>query len=348
MIDYTNCNIKQVAVHRIGNKTNGEDLHLSKTNLDISDGELRELLIQYFLKPFPDPEFYNFTSSNNDFELNPLFKYVTDIFDSSNSFHTNSINIARHLFENSLHQNIKSGDLFVAKFVDILINNRSTDVVGIFKSENIHSFLKLDQTTDDFIIEYDDGINIDKLDKGCLIFNSGKSEGYRICIVDKSNKSSEARYWRDTFLNLKPCNDNYHQTTQFLDIARNYITKQYSEEFKVDKTDKIDLLNRSVHYFKNHESFKSEEFESDVLYDENVIKSFRSYKSIHNGTNDIYVDDEFGISPNAVKKQNRVFKSVLKLDKNFHIYIHGDKRMIEKGVERDGRKYYKIFYDIEK
>jgi hypothetical protein len=48
-----------------------------------------------------------------------------------------------------------------------------------------------------------------------------------------------------------------------------------------------------------------------------------------------------------VKKQSRVFKSVLKLDRNFHIYIHGDKDLIERGVEKDGRKYYKIYYREE-
>jgi hypothetical protein len=49
----------------------------------------------------------------------------------------------------------------------------------------------------------------------------------------------------------------------------------------------------------------------------------------------------------AVKKQQRIYKSVLKLDKNFHIYIHGNTDLIEKGVDMDGRKYYKIYYQEE-
>jgi len=57
--------------------------------------------------------------------------------------------------------------------------------------------------------------------------------------------------------------------------------------------------------------------------------------------------DNFEISAQAVKKQSKIFKSVLKLDKNFHIYIHGDKELIEKGVEKDGRKFYKIYYKEE-
>ena len=55
--------------------------------------------------------------------------------------------------------------------------------------------------------------------------------------------------------------------------------------------------------------------------------------------------DNFKISSQAVKKQSRIFKSVLKLDRNFDIYIHGDKNLIEKGTEKDGRKYYKIYWN---
>jgi hypothetical protein len=59
------------------------------------------------------------------------------------------------------------------------------------------------------------------------------------------------------------------------------------------------------------------------------------------------MNESFDISPQAVKKQARIFKSVLKLDKNFHIYIHGDRELIEQGVEKDGRKFYKIYFTEE-
>ena len=40
--------------------------------------------------------------------------------------------------------------------------------------------------------------------------------------------------------------------------------------------------------------------------------------------------------------------SVLKLDKNFHIYIHGDKKLIEKGFD-DGKamSFYKVYFKEE-
>lgn len=347
MIDYTNCNIERLSVHRVGNKTNGEELRCSKNPLEISDLNLRELLISYFLKPFTTPEFYNFTFSNGDFNLNPIFNFASSIFEDPTSVHNSSVNIAKQLFEVYIHPNIKPGDLFVVKFSNIHLEGSNTETLGIFKSENRHSFLKLDNQTDEFHLTYEDGINIDKLDKGCLIFNVDKEEGFKVCIVDKSNKSIEAQYWKDTFLHLKPCNDNYHSTREFLNITKQYLTTQVSEDFEIHKADKIDLLNKSVEYFKSHDSFDKEEFENDVFNNNELIESFRNFDGQYRENNDISIQDNFEISSQAVKKQSRGFKSVLKLDKNFHIYIHGDKNKIEQGIESDGRKFYKIYYTHE-
>jgi hypothetical protein len=71
------------------------------------------------------------------------------------------------------------------------------------------------------------------------------------------------------------------------------------------------------------------------------------YKADYEQRYDTEIGDQFGISGAAVKKQARIYKSVLKLDRNFHIYIHGNSELIEKGVDDDGRKYYKIYYQEE-
>jgi hypothetical protein len=84
-----------------------------------------------------------------------------------------------------------------------------------------------------------------------------------------------------------------------------------------------------------------------VFQDKEVIKSFRKFDELYQEDNEVEFPQNFEISATAVKKQARIFKSVLKLDKNFHIYIHGNKELIEQGVEKDGRKFYKIYYKEE-
>jgi hypothetical protein len=242
---------------------------------------------------------------------------------------------------------IKSGELQIAYFTGCAINGKIVDAVGFFKSENKETFLKVLTSKVGFDLESEKGIAVRKLDKGCLIFNTKAKDGYLVSVVDNTNRGEEAQYWKEEFLGVQPIANEYHQTNKFLGIAKNFVTKQLDEEFEVSKADKIDLLNRSVEYFKTHETFDKKEFEQEVFQDSGIIKSFRNFDNSYRQENEIEITDNFDISPQAVKKQARVFKSVLKLDKNFHIYIHGNREMIEQGVEKDGRKYYKIYYNEE-
>ena len=58
--------------------------------------------------------------------------------------------------------------------------------------------------------------------------------------------------------------------------------------------------------------------------------------------------DSFTISTDAAKQAKKVFKSVIKLDKNFHLYIHGGRDRVEKGYDDDrGLNYYKLYFDAE-
>jgi hypothetical protein len=346
--DFSNTKIKNCIVHHVGNRTNGEELFLSKNTLTIEDQRLHELLLKFFLSPFQNLELFSFTFSNEEFQLNPVYNYACDIFNSPASFLKKSKDLAKLLYETSNHPQIKAGDLFIVRLKDVQWNNQTCEALGIFKSENRQDFLQLEKNENEFILNTEDGINPDKLDKGCLIFNLEAETGLRVAIIDKANKSSEAQFWRETFLNIKPCRDEYHYTKEFLNIARDYVTKQLHEDFEVNKADQIDLLNKSVEYFKKHENFDKNEFEKEVFQDKGVIKSFREFDQSYREVNEIEIEDQFEISPQAVKKQNRIFKSVLKLDKNFHVYIHGDRELIEHGVDKDGRKFYKIYYEEER
>jgi hypothetical protein len=348
-MDHTNSNIEQVSVHQVGNKANQEPLKLSKSPLDISDDKLRELLTRYFLPPFSSREYHSFTFTNGDFKLNPIYVYTNAIFDDPKSFQDNSINIAKHLYEVSTHPQIKPGDLFIVFFSGIVIDGRSVDAIGIFKSETYHAFLKLSSDKSTFTLNYDDGINIEKLDKGCLIFNLEQDSGYKLCIVDKTSKGPDAAFWTDNFLMVRQVSDNFHFTKNLLSAAKDFITNRLPSEFEVQRTDQIDYLQKSVSYFKDNETFNIKDFEEKVFEDSNIISSFRKFGSAYLDQNDIEIADTFDISPQAVKKQERIFKSVLKLDKNFHVYIHGNTDLIEKGYDsRKGKSFYKIYFDEEK
>src|SRR5690606_33864102 len=183
-----------------------------------------------------------------------------------------------------------------------------------------------------------------KPDKACLILFT--DEPYTLLIIDSN--PNETDYWQHDFIKHKPKNDDINRTNNFLTLTRNFITTQAPEDFELTKADQIDFLNRSVDYFKSRETFHKQEFEEEVFGDPNVIESFRRFDQTHRNENGVDLPDDFDIAPQAVKKQARVFKSVLKLDKNFHIYIHGNREWIEQGIDERGRKYYKIYYEEER
>jgi hypothetical protein len=342
-LDFTEIELRQLVTHHIGNKLRDEKYFLSSEYTIIED-ETKVFLLKYFISSLKAEEFYSFTHSVK-LELNSIFSIIENIFSSPRKFIPNSQSIAKLLYEQSMHPKIKKGELNIAYFSNVTLDDEVIDAIGIFKSETNVPFLKIKSEKTKFNINHEFGFEVKGMDKGCIVFNTDKQNGYKILIAD--NKSGETQYWKDDFLKVRPCSDDYHQTKDFMNITKDFVTNQLSEEFEVSKADKIDLLNRSVDYFKRHDDFDKKHFEKEVFQDSDIIKSFRKFDSAFREENDIDLNDNFEISQQAVKKQAKAFKSVLKLDKNFHIYIHGDKEMIEQGVERDGRKYYKIYYKNE-
>lgn len=346
MIDYTQSNVHKVVIHNVGNKYQDEHLSLSKNEIELKDVLIRELLIKYFITPFKSELYYNFIHDIN-LSMNEVFVCVNQIFENPNSLYEQSIHLAKHLYNKSEHPNIKGGEFYVVYFKDCIINNEKTDVIGLFKSENKDTFLKVYSLEDSFEIESQQGININKLDKGCLIFNIDKENGYTIAIVDNTNKT-EAHYWIDDFLQVRQRQDEYYNTQNVMSMYKTFVTKELPQQFEVTKADQAELINESVKFFKGKEEFDFEDFGNEVLKQPEVIQSFNDFSNKYQQERDIEIADNFTISDAAVKKQSRAFKSVIKLDKNFHIYVHGNNQYIKKGYdETTGMHYYQLFFKEE-
>ncbi|MCD6012783.1 MAG: hypothetical protein K0Q79_2645 [Flavipsychrobacter sp.] len=348
MLQLDRASLTKIIVHRIGNKTADEGYKFSEHTIDLAqNADMAPVLLSYFLKPFVNVPLYNFTHVNR-LNQNEVYNIAADVFGNPRGFVKSSKELGRLLYECSVHPKVKDGELYVAYFKGCHYENKEVDAIGIFKSENKDTFLKPDFDGSDYRISSEEGTNINKLDKGCIIVNTQHDKGYVVAVIDNISRGNEAQYWKDEFLNLRPANDNYHFTHNYLDTCKNFVTTQLEQEYEVTKTDKIDYLNRTVDYFKGNETFEEDGFLESVFGDKEVIKSFKKFKDVYASEAGLELDTEFDISSQAVKKQNRVFKSVLKLDKNFHVYIHGDKSLIEKGYDAKlGKSYYKIYFDEE-
>lgn len=337
------------SVHLVGNKNNDERLILTKKPIDLQNEELSSILNRFFTDQFNGKEELFKFSHGSDLALNEIFSHATDIFDNPNSFHFNSVKIANFLYEKTLHPKIKSGELYLGYLKDCIVEGDVVDAICIFKCESKTTFLTVEQEGNELNVSYNlSGVNIEKTDKACIIFNVNKDNGYKVCLTDNTNKSGDTQYWKEAFLHVENIENSYHQTDSMIGFYKNFINEEFTNKGSFSSTDKIALINRSIDYFKQEDVFQIDDFSKKVLQKPQLIDSFKSFRE--KPTNDSFkIENEFSISNTAFKKQSRKLKSVLKLDDNFHIYIHGDKELIEQGVdEKTGRKFYKIYYDMEK
>jgi hypothetical protein len=338
--------IQSIALHNVGNKLNDEGIRFSKTVL-WTDENINNLLMTYFLSPFKSSEYYNLYHES-DVNLNEVYSYVSTIFDNPDSLFEQSVNLAKHLYEQSIHPKVKGGELYVVYFRDCIVDGETVDAIGLFKSETKETFLKVYPQHEGFSIESEAGINIHKLDKGCLIFNTEREKGYLVSVVDNLNKGGEAQYWIDHFLHVMVRNDEYNQTKNVLNMCKSFVIEKFPEQFEVSKADQAEMLNKSVKFFKENENFDMDEFATEVMQAPEMISSFKSYKTEFEVEHDVQLNDNFDISSAAVKKQSKFFKSIIKLDKNFHIYVHGESQNIVKGYDEEkGMSYYQLFFKEE-
>lgn len=333
--------IETISVHKVGNKMLDNTLILSEYPALVEQQAL-PFLENYFTRHFKYDEIFNFS----DLQTNEVFKAITTIFESPEKAHGVSEQLAQRLFDCSEHPKIKSGEFYLVYFDKIEYRNEIVQAVGLFKTEEREQFLKVYPKSESYTLEMQEGFSLKRIDKGCLIYNIDKEIGYHVVMIDKAN-SGEVPFWADDFLGLVQMKNAYFSTENIMTMYRNFVSEQLPKDFEVNPIDQADLLSRTMDYFKQNEKFNQENFNATVLRSDDLIDSLEEYKQQFENDYEMEIGDEFGINANAVKKQNRFYKSIIKLDKNFHIYVHGDREKISRESDSKG-KYYKIYFEEEK
>tara|TARA_B110000902_G_scaffold74462_1_gene88068 strand:- start:246 stop:1238 length:993 start_codon:yes stop_codon:yes gene_type:complete len=330
----------------VGNSFNEELLTLGNTKLEYSD-EVEEDLLTYFLSSFKENEYYRFHHESH-INLNEVFAYAEAIFTNPEDIVAHSKSMAKHLYEQGNHPKIKGGEFYVALIKDVLLDGEPVDAIGLFKSEVKDTFLGIQNNDGNFTVNSQEGIHIKKLDKGAIIFNTEKEKGYTVSVIDNTNKGGDAKFWFDHFLHVKQREDAYYQTETVMKIAKDFITKELPKEFAADKADQAEMLNKSADYFKEQEQFDLSEFANVVLQQPDIVDNFQDFSTSYQRERAVSIPENFNLNETAVNKKKGVFKSVIKLDKNFSVYVHGDRNKIERGEDENGRKFYTLWFDEEK
>ncbi|MFS4416777.1 nucleoid-associated protein [Maribacter sp. 2307ULW6-5] len=345
MLNLYSAQIEHISIHRVGNKSKGETIFLSEAELTLND-ETNGLLKEYFFKPFREKEENYFSLANEvDVAFNELHKIASEIFLDPSSTHSNSKKIAAHLFEQSNHPHIKSGEVYVAHLTNIVLDNKKVDAVGIFKSELKHDFLQFQEKGNNLDLVVQQGININKLDKGCLIFNVEKEAGYKVLSVD-SNRY-DTKYWLEHFLAVEALSDDNFKTKNYLKFCQDFAKEVVLPA--EDKQQEVLFMNRAVNHFAKNNAFEESHFLNEVMENPELIPEFKHYKVEKGPKYSIQDVSNFDIANKAVSDARKKIKNVINLDTNIQIkmdFINPEsaEKFVEKGWDEERQMYYYLVY----
>jgi len=372
MLDLFNTQIESLSIHQVGNMQKGENLFLSQQPYALND-QITSVLKEYFLKPFREKEenymrFVNETS----LEFNEMFGIAYEVFTNPSTIHTHSLRIAQLLYEQSNHPHIKSGELYVAYLTHITLDNTKVEAIGIFKSEMKQNFLQFEQEQSQLEILLEEGVNVNRLDKGCLIFNVNEEGGYKILSVD-SNRY-DTKYWTEQFLGIDVLADDAFFTKKYLKMCQDFAKEVVLPT--EGKQEEILFMNRAVNHFAKNDEFEETHFLNEVLGDKVFKKEFDAHEddedqSPKEGYMDLipefhnfketkgkkyYIEDvsSFPIVNKAVSDMRKKIKNIIDLDTNVQIrmdFINPEsaEKFVEKGWDEErGMFYYLIYFNEEK
>lgn len=345
MINLFNTHIDSLSIHRVGNKSRNEAIFLSEQTYGLND-EIMPLLKEFFFKPFRDKEenYYQF-AHDVDLEYNEMFNLATEIFTNPSNVHAISKKITQHLYEQSNHPHIKNGEVYVAYLSNVSIDNKPCDAVGIFKSEIKSDFLQFEEKETQLEMILQQGINLQRLDKGCLIFNYKKEEGYKILTVD-SNRY-DARYWLEHFLSVDAFQDENFMTKKYLKFCQDFAKDVVLPA--EDKKEEVMFMNRAVNHFAKNDNFEESLFLNEVIDNPDLISEFKNYKVDKGEKYSIEDLTNFPIANAAVTDARRKMKNVIELDTNIQIKLdfinpESAEKYVEKGWDEEKQMYYYLVY----
>lgn len=330
-------NIKAAVVQRVGNKSNDDGVAFSDSLCQMEGVEEHLLSLINASFKFDDwKQFYYI----DGLEMNPAYRFVTKIFEDENNLVKQSNNLARHLYEQSIHPNIKIGEFYVVLLDGCVIDGVETNAVGLFKSEVMETVLTVKMEHNHLVLSPQMGMSLKKLEKGCIIFNVEKEQGYKLAVVDNTNPKSDAHYWADNFLHVKDCNDDYHQTVKLMDMCTGFV-QQLKEQSEVDS---VIAAKKTAELLKTGETVQVDDLADLLCQNEEQKQAFGIYRQSFEEEYGSFAD-EISVVSKAASRKPVSRMNVLKLGNDFEVKVLNPDADIESGVdELSGKRFYTLYY----
>ena len=350
-IRFTSATATGLVLAKVGHPQRDEPLQTSKEVFKIEEKD-QEPLSAIFLKPFKNLTAHRF-SHHSSLDQHEMNAYAAAIFASDDGLLEKGCDIAKRLYAKSNHPNIKSGDLCISLIKNIDIDGELTQGLCILKSESVVPFLSISTRDGDLELHTEQGINPEKIDKGCLILNHLASKGYYVLTFDRTG--SDSRFWVRDFLGVVPITDSPFLTNKYANMAVAFMEKEKkAKPVAADDTPPWDTSNAArdaITYFEEKEKFSLQEFEEEVLKTPEAKAKFAEHRSQIEQEQGHKLEDSFEISKKDVTKAKKKIRSMMKLDTGVEIRLKPalaakPDSILEHGFD-DGRKmkFIKIFFN---
>ena len=339
--------IERISLQKVGSKQREELNFLATEEVALTDKEDKALKSFFLSSVKASDELSKFTH-HISMEYNTMYDLTKKYFNDEQDFIPYSNAVLGHLYENSTHPQIKTGELFVVEFHDIEFNDIITTAIGVFKIEKKLEFLNFNHREDgiDFII--DKGVKLQKIDKGCLIINTEKDDGLRIFSVD--NNTYDASYWKNDFLGVDEVHNDSFQTKHYLSMISDFSANLVVDN---DTLAQKDFINQTMKVFNENEFINSDILKDELLEPFEITEKFEEYKEEYKQIHNLDLEASFNIEQTTLKKEKKKIKSEISLDTKIQIKIDADeidtvKENIERGYDEEKRMhFYKVYFNEE-
>jgi hypothetical protein len=346
MIDITSIEIRGMFVHRVGNLLRSEGVTYSDFSQKVPSRD-KLPLIQFLFGQADRLNSYSFTHSVNP-ELNTVSVLATGMSREDGILKKVSCDIAAHLYSVSNHPRVKSGNLFVGVFDGVGLEGKSHRVLGIFKSDTVDDFIKVDVKGGKASLKVEQGAAVTSLDKVGLVFLPRKGKPERILAA--CARGEDAIFWNDRFLQIVPTHSAKADTKACLDICRAFATQ---EDGRLDDPERILFLNRSLEFFEKADKYDEQGFAS-VFTSKAQEKEFKQFKAQREVQDKRDIPENFEIEKIIVRKERTKFEKNVRLDANIEIRLRFKsqnemKNRVEQGFDEEkGLAFYKLYYSNSK
>lgn len=191
------------------------------------------------------------------------------------------------------------------------------------------------------------GLPMKKPEYACLVLPD-PSEGYQLYILEPSKTEGSRTSWSASLFPFVLLTDDAFHAKQFFKMVKDFSEEVLVKEQHQPREKQISFLSESLDFAKENQGVSIPDFKREVLKEASFIDAFEDYQEKYTGDRHWNPPDQFAMTEKMQDQAKKFVRSVIKLDKNFHLYVHGRKDRLEQGYDPEKKmKYYKLWYEAE-